>query len=73
MRENRTSGSGQGAPGNRRSYCETCLGLRFILRCILFLYRLGHYQYAYHRVIQVVQFLAAHASVEIDRVLLVLL
>jgi hypothetical protein len=22
MRENRTSGSGQGAPGNRRSYCE---------------------------------------------------
>jgi len=23
MRENRTSGSGQGAPGNRRSYCET--------------------------------------------------
>ena len=24
MRENRTSGSVQGAPGNRRSYCETC-------------------------------------------------
>jgi hypothetical protein len=23
MRENRTSGSVQGAPGNRRSYCET--------------------------------------------------
>ncbi len=25
MRENRTSGSVQGAPGNRRSYCETDL------------------------------------------------
>jgi hypothetical protein len=23
MRENRTSGTVQGAPGNRRSYCET--------------------------------------------------
>jgi hypothetical protein len=25
MRENRTSGTVQGAPGNRRSYCETGL------------------------------------------------
>ena len=31
MRENRTSGSVQGAPGNRRSYCETWVSRLFSL------------------------------------------
>jgi hypothetical protein len=30
---NRTSGTVQGAPGNRRSYCETGKIRRFLLRC----------------------------------------
>ena len=44
MRENRTSGTVQGAPGNRRSYCETGLSPIYRFPAKLSLYRIFEYR-----------------------------